>query len=207
MIFRARLTVLLILVPLAQASAQRHVLTIDTPTDGMRILASGDTIRLRLHREECSGDVCQRLAGAPVVVSWQSNSDTVASVSASGLLTGRSPGTCVVTASTAAGTGTGSVRVLPAVRDIVWSTRQRFARVGDTLHVSVLARDSAGRVVARIAPDAHIGGTGKSGVVVNWDTEGGTAVIFVDRPGLLVLAGRLAHRTDTLRIEARRDQP
>lgn len=69
------------------------------------------------------------------------------------------------------------------------------------LRIAVLARDSSGRVIGQLTLQGHSRGTGRSGEVLSYDDDGYT-VIFIDQPALVELVGRLAHRTDTLRIAA-----
>lgn len=200
---QTKIALALAFLALHSATAQRQALTIDPPNDGLRILAAGDTIRLRVHREECFGDECSRMGSESDVRNWRSTNAAVATVNATGLLSGLGTGTTIVRATTARGTVSAEVHVLPPVRDIEWNIRQRSAFVGDTLRISVLARDSAGRIVARMVPAEHHSGTGYAGTVVGWDIERGVVVIVLDRPGQLLLVAQLANRTDTLRIEAK----
>jgi hypothetical protein len=108
-----------------------------------------------------------------------------------------------VIARTIEGIAQTDVRVIPATRSIEFSPRALRARVGDTLRVTVLARDAARRVVAHFPPEAHVGGTNRSGSLVDWD-KGGRVVIVAEAPGIIILASRLGARTDTLRVVVRR---
>jgi len=197
-----RRTLALVLLPSMVTStllAQRLSLRLETPTDGPAILAVGDTLRLIVHRERCDADVCERLPGAPAVTSYRSADARIVAVSRTGILIGHAHGRTLVEAFTREGVARTNVRVVPATKRIEWSTRVKNARVGDTLRVFLLARDSGGRVVAKFPPEAHIGETGR---VVNWDAHGST-IVALDRPGLLILAARLGGRTDTLKINVR----
>lgn len=91
--------------------------------------------------------------------------------------------------------------MLPPVKDLGWTSRPARLYVGDTLRIAVLARDSSGLVIGQLTLQGHTSGTGRSGEVLSYDDHGYT-VLLIDQPGLVELVGRLAHRTDTLRIEA-----
>lgn len=178
---------------------QNRSLRLDASSNGPAILAVADTLTVTLHWQRCDFDVCERLPGSPRTKSYRSANDGIAAVSEAGVITARAPGRTVVEALTSEGTARIDVHVVPATKTIEWSTRAKQARVGDTLRVFLLARDSAGRIVARFPPEALIGGVGR---VLNWDSAG-RAVIVLDRPGRLVLASRLGGRTDTLTLQVR----
>jgi hypothetical protein len=181
-----------------QTPARSSHIAVESEFDGRLLLAAGDRLRLVAYHYDCVGDDCmirQRVA----VERWESRSPAIASVQADGVVRGLAAGHAIIVVHTAARSDTAAVVVLPPVKTLSWSTNGRSARVGDTLRIAAVARDSSGRIVARIGAAAHIRGTGMSGEVLSFDDHGYT-VLKVDAPGLLVLAARLAHRTDTLRM-------
>ena len=163
------------------------------------VMALGDELQLVAHRYRCHYDVCT-IEDSKQTPRWAVESSGL-SISTTGAVRARRPGGFAVRVRLGSRTGRDSVRVLPPVKDLGWTTRPARVSVGDTLRIAVLARDSSGRVVGRLTLQGHSRGTGRSGEVLTYDDHGYT-VLLVDQPGLVELVGRLAHRTDTLRIEA-----
>jgi hypothetical protein len=192
--------------PLAARSVQERMQTsIDVAVGGPPILATGDTLALVVRRYRCIGDVCDLVGPLSGPVRWTSSAPRVLHVDTNGILRGRSAGRAKVTGRSASGPLSVDVRVLPPVRTLGWSPLPRVLRAGDTIRVAVIARNAAGGVVARLAPVAHIGGTGAAGQVL-WLPAGSDAAstrVYLDRPGTLVLVARLADRVDTLRARVR----
>jgi Bacterial Ig-like domain (group 2) len=175
---------------------------IDADVGGPALLAVGDSLSLSFHRYLCAGGGdCDLFVPDPTPAApphWQSSNPAVVTIDRAGRLCGQRNGSATISAIAGGDTARATVRVLPPVKDIRFAPLARIPRVGDTLRVVVIARDSAGRTVARIAPVAHLSGTGATGEVA-WRGSVTTSV-FIGHPGLLVLVARLAHRTDTLRV-------
>jgi hypothetical protein len=179
--------------------------SIDVIVGGPPILAAGDTLALVVRRYRCVGDVCDMLGPESGPVRWTSSAPAIVRVDSNGILRGRLAGRARITGRSASGSLSVDVHVLPAVRTLRWAPLPRELRAGDTITVAVIARNAAGRVVGRIAPVAHIGGTGAAGQVL-WPAAGSDASstrVYLDRPGMLVLVARLADRVDTLRARVR----
>lgn len=163
------------------------------------VMALGDDLQLVAHQYRCHYDVCE-IDAIPERAQWTASAAAI-SISGTGLVRARTPGVHTVRVRLGDRSGQDSVRVLPPVKDLAWTSRPRQLHVGDTLRIAILARDSTGNVVRQLTLSEHSRGTGRSGDVLSYDDNGFT-VLYIDQPGVVELVGRLAHRTDTLRIEA-----
>jgi hypothetical protein len=191
--------------PFRTVQPERVSVSIDVVVGGPAIMAAGDTLSLAVRRYRCIGDVCDLIGPHAGRIEWTTSAPRVATVDARGVARGRSAGRARITARSTSGVSSVDVRVVPPVRDLAWTSLPAELRVGDTIAVAVLARGAGGQIVARLVPVAHIRGTGASGEVL-WppsDIEVPATRVYLDRPGLLVLVGRLADRVDTLRRNVR----
>jgi Bacterial Ig-like domain (group 2) len=186
--------------------AEHPTVRVDVDVGGPALLAVGDSLSLSFHRYLCAGgDDCDLWVPDSVPTAqprWQSSNLSVATIDRAGRVFGRTNGSATILAIAGRDTARVTVRVLPPVKDIRFAKLPRIPRVGDTLRVVAIARDSGGRTVARIAAVTHIMGTGSTGEV-GWQDGSGRTRVFIDHPGLLVLVARLAHRTDTLRVRVK----
>src|SRR5207248_1231589 len=93
-------------------------------------------------------------SGTPLagrVVTWASSSTTIATVSASGLVTGKAAGTATITATSEGKSGTAAITVIappPPGSDVV------FIGAGDIGDCTRTSDDSTGALIARLNPDA-----------------------------------------------------
>lgn len=111
----------------------------------------------------------QEISGAPV--HWSSNDNSVATVSASGLVTSVQNGSATVTATSGSLSGTASITVAQRLAQIqVSPAASRLSSLGDTLRLVAEARDANGSAVAD--------------VVVTW-SSGDDGVATVDSTGLV----------------------
>lgn len=180
------------------AAITRHAAILPR-TGGALVMALGDTLALVAHRYRCHFDTCM-LRPEPAKIVWTSRSPTL-DVLRGGFAVPRRAGIHRLRARVGDQIARDSIRVLPPVTSVAWSAHPDTLYVGDTLRVALLARDSAGRTIAPLGVTAHIRGTGASGEM-QWFDRDGYAALFVDKPGMVKLVGRLAHRVDTLRIPA-----
>lgn len=98
-------------------------------------LAVGDTARLTGQLMESSGAPA---AGSPIV--WSSDGPAVATVTSSGLVTGRAEGTATIRASSEGETGTAQVTVLrPSVISVVVDPSHAVVEIGDSLRFAATA--------------------------------------------------------------------
>ena len=166
---------------------------------GELLMALGDALRVRAHTYTCYYDVCTIEAGGGRP-QWTTNRRALA-VSNGGVVRAARAGSFALSVRFRGFSASRAVRVLPPVRNLTWSSRPVSMFVGDTLHIGLIARDSGGQVVHRFGASEHQGGTDRSGEILWWDHDGLSGVL-VNRPGLIVLVGYLAHRSDTIRILA-----
>ena len=112
------------------------------------------------------------MAGA--AVSWASSAATVATVSASGLVTGAGHGTAAITATAGSASGSATVTVAQEVSAVAVSPATDTLVAGDTLRLAAEATDANGHPVA--------------GAEFDW-ASGDTAVAVVDATGLVTGVG------------------
>ena len=130
----------------------------------------GETLQLTAAVADQNG---QAMAGAPV--SWTTSDNSVASVSAGGLVTAVANGSATVTATSGSAAGTGSVTVAQrAARIDVSPDAHTFSSLGDSLRLTAAPFDANDNAVE----DA----------TVTWSSAD-EAVATVDASGLVVAAG------------------
>ena len=110
---------------------------------GASSLQIGGTVQLTATTKDSAGNV---LTGR--VVTWASSAPAVATVSASGLVTGVAAGTATLTATSEGKNGTATVTVNPVpVASVTVSPASSSLFVGQTAQLSVTTKDSAGNVL------------------------------------------------------------
>lgn len=113
------------------------------------------------------------LTGRPVT--WNSGNTNIATVSATGLVTGVTPGVAVITATSEGRTGTAVLTVIPvAVASVTLSPATATLLLGATQQLTTTVRDPAGNVL--------------TGRAVSW-ASGNTAVATVSASGMVTAAG------------------
>lgn len=121
-------------------------------------------------------------------VTWGSGNTGIATVSATGLVTGVSSGTVTITATVEGRTGTATIAVLPVpVGSVTVSPASATLLLGTTQQLGVTARDPAGNIV--------------TGRPTSW-TSGNTGVASVSGSGL-VTALAVGTTTITVTVEGR----
>ena len=100
-------------------------------------------------------------SGSPRAIEGRRRADRVS---------GRGVGRTTITAAASLDPASIAVRVRPPDRRIHLAKLSRFSSVWDTVAVSVIARDTMGRVAARIGSASHTGGTGSSANIRNPST-------------------------------------
>ena len=134
------------------------------------LLAFGDTLRLSAEAVDANG---HSVAGTEFA--WVSGDTSVATVDASGLVTGVGSGTAMVTASAGSTSGAAAVTVQQAVAEVVVEpATYTLLAFGDTLRLSAEAVDANGHSVA--------------GTEFAW-ASGDTSVATVDASGLTTAVG------------------
>ncbi|MSR06739.1 MAG: hypothetical protein EXR93_06720 [Gemmatimonadetes bacterium] len=176
-----------------------HSFRIEPEEGGNAILAAGDSLAFTVDSSECHGDVCDSNRFNPAAFAWSVEPAEAATIDARGMLRARRAALLLLTARGRGRTLEDSARVYPPIAFLGWVGKPGTANTGDTLRVSVVARDSAGVEIARLPANTIMGGTGMSGELLDWGGPGPT-VVWLDKPGNLMLVARLAHRWDTLRL-------
>ena len=139
-------------------------------------------------------------AGAPLAgrsVTWTSSSGTVATVTASGLLTAVAAGTTTITATSEGRVGSAAITVLPVpVASVVVSPAAAVLLVGQTLQLAAATRDSVGGAL--------------SGRDVTWSsgdvaraTVSGSGLMTALAPGTVTLTATSEGRSGTTVITVR----
>jgi len=152
-------------------SAERsHHAAIQPMAGGPLVMALGDSLAIIVNAYDCHGDVClrQETSARPRFVSQSPSLQ----VSANGVLRARTTGVFRIAAELNADRVQDSVLVLPPVKDLIWTVHPDSVFVGDTLHIGVMARDSAGKVVRLLGVVQHGGTVGNAGEVQWWDRGG-----------------------------------
>jgi hypothetical protein len=181
-------------------------LTLDCHGPRQALLGVGDRLPfalgvLRGQRGEWTCGVAD-----PTAVRWTSSDSTVAVISASGEVSGRSPGRATIRAELDAQATEREVRVLPAVGSLVWMPPETTVVVGDTVRLHAIAQDSAGVALERLLPLALGPLDEQAGEIAAFDPAGGVVVRGI-RPGRLLLVAELAHRKDTAVVVVRPAAP
>lgn len=130
-----------------------------------QLLALGDTVRLSVEVRDQAGRVM-----STVGLSWSSETTSVATVDAHGLVTAIGVGATIVTARAGSVKGEAQVSVRQSVASVVVTPRAAEVAVGDTLRLLAEARDANGHPPA--------------GVVFGWSSSD-PAVATVDAGGLV----------------------
>ena len=155
--------------------------------------AIGETVQLTAMVRDQNGRTMSDAA-----VSWASNASSIATVSASGLVTATGNGDTRVTASSGTATGTAEVTVRQQVSSVVVSPPNASLAEGDTIRLRAEARDARGNEVAGTeflwsSADVSVAAVDSTGLVnarfrgtalisAAADTLSGTAQITVTLP-------------------------
>jgi hypothetical protein len=121
-------------------------------------------------------------------VTWATDDALVATVDASGRVTGVSPGTTSISATSEGVEGSANVTVLPRPVSVIQVTPALVSLLpGDTLRLSAVARDARDSLVASAAytwlsDDVHIASVDASGLVMG--NAPGTATLFATVEGV-----------------------
>lgn len=127
---------------------------------------------------EVSDQIGRTMAG--VAVSWSSSNNTVATVSATGLVTAGGVGATTITAAAGQATGVATVMVSQEIDTVVVSPRSKRLSPGDTVRLVAEALDAEGHVVEGThfvwsSSNASVAAVDSAGLVTGGDT--GTATI------------------------------
>ena len=151
---------------------------------GQASVVVGQTTQLTAQVTDDNGNV---LSGRPVT--FTSGSPAVATVSASGLVTGVAPGSATITATSEGKTGTATVTVTPIpVASVVVTPGQPNVNVGSTVQLTATAKsangqDLPGRPVAWSSGAPSVASVSPTGLVGGLSV--GTAIIFASIEGVL----------------------
>ena len=133
-----------------------------SPTSGS--IPVGDTLHLTATTRDSAGNI---LTGR--TITWSSDSTAVATVNASGRVTGVAVGSTTIRATSEGKTGTATITVVRVpVASVTVSPTSGSIPVGDTLHLTATTRDSAGNILA--------------GRTITWSSDS-TAVAMVNSSG------------------------
>lgn len=124
---------------------------------------------------------------------WESSAITVATVSNTGVVTGVSPGTAIVTATTGGRSGTSAITVNAPVANISLTSPSPSVSIGSTLQVTAQARDAGGNVltgrtftwqtsnavVATVSTTGLVSGVTPGTTTITATSEGRTAQLSV----------------------------
>src|SRR6266571_4834515 len=137
-----------------------------TVTPSSATILVGATVQLTATPKDSAGNP---LSGT--TVTWASSGTAVATVSASGLVTGKTAGSATMTATAGGKSGTAAVTVAPVpVASVMVTPSSATILVGATVQVTATPKDSAGNPL--------------SGATVTWASSG-TAVATVSASGLV----------------------
>jgi uncharacterized protein YjdB len=150
---------------------------------GQASVTAGQTLQLSAQVTDDQGNV---LTGRPVT--FTSGSPAVATVSASGLVTGVAPGTATITATSGDKNGTASITVTPVpVASVVITPDQPNVTIGQTVQLTATAKaangqELGGRNVAWTSGAPSVASVSSTGAVKG--LAAGTAVIFASIDGV-----------------------
>ncbi|HEX2094079.1 MAG TPA: PQQ-dependent sugar dehydrogenase [Longimicrobiaceae bacterium] len=153
---------------------------VSAPTDRVEV---GGTLQLIAAAETTGGATITELD-----FTWSSSDASVATVSASGEVTGRTPGSATIQATADGKTGSLTVTVLPPrVAAVVVAPDTATLPVGSTRQLTATLRDAAGapltgRTVAWSSDNEAVAGVAADGTVTALDA--GTAVITAESEGV-----------------------
>ena len=151
---------------------------------GQGNVTAGQTLQLTAQVTDDQGNV---LNGRPIT--FTSGSPAVATVSASGLVTGVAPGTATITATSEGKTGTATVSVAPVpVANVVVSPATPNVTVGQTVQLSASVQaannqELTGRSVSWSSGAPGIASVSATGVVSGLSP--GTAIVFATVEGVI----------------------
>ncbi|MGE0442272.1 MAG: Ig-like domain-containing protein [Gemmatimonadales bacterium] len=165
-----------------------------------RVLVPGDTVRLTATVKDQNGNPMTGRA-----VAWSSGAETVATVSASGLVTALAQGQSVISATVESKVGSTPVEVAVGAASIELDRTEAVIEVGQTLQLSATVRDAQGNVLTgravtwtSTAPTAAtVSGTGlvtavrhgAAGMVASVEGRADTAVVRVPVPPVSLTLG------------------
>jgi uncharacterized protein YjdB len=151
-------------------------------TPGTATIEVGGTTQLAATPKDASGNTVSGQS-----VTWSSSSDAIATVSASGLVTGQSVGTATITASAGGQSGTATVAVNQVpVASVAVDPGTANLRAKTATQLTATLKDAAGndltgRTVAWSSSDDDVATVNSSGLVVA--VASGTATIFATSEG------------------------
>ena len=164
------------------------------------IFPVGDTVPIGIGRRQCHGDVCAEFGdpSKPDAV-WTVDRPEVVTL-IRGRLVARRPGRVCVTAASGDTVLHRNLEVIPPVARFEWEPGLTRARVGDTIRVRAVARDSLGRAIRVIPASSVEGGIGSAPTqILSWEGPDGT-VLVANGPGQLVVSATLGRRSAILRM-------
>ncbi|HEX2078266.1 MAG TPA: Ig-like domain-containing protein [Longimicrobium sp.] len=138
-------------------------------------MPAGTTQQLTATARDAAGNV---LTGR--TVTWSTNANAIATVSATGVVSALAPGTAVITATIGGRSGSATLVVVPPVASVTVSPASASLAVGASRDFTATARDDAGnvltgRAVAWSTSDPNVATVSATGVVTA--TGQGTATI------------------------------
>jgi uncharacterized protein YjdB len=113
-----------------------------TVAPAFALVATGATQALVATLRDASGNV---LTGRTVV--WSTSSAGIATVDASGVVTGVATGNATITATSEGRSGTASINVVPPIASLTVEPANPTVIVGATLQLNAVARDAGGNVL------------------------------------------------------------
>lgn len=135
-------------------------------TPATATLIAGGTQQLTASARDSAGTV---LTGRPVT--WSTNAPTVATVSATGLVTAVGPGTATITATSEGKSATAAITVLPPIATVSVTLGSSSVGIGQTVNATVALRDAAGNLL-----------TGRQ---VTWGTTNPTIATVSSETGII----------------------
>jgi hypothetical protein len=152
-------------------------------------IAVGATLQLSATARDASGNV---LTGR--IVSWSSDSPSLAIVSPAGLVTGDAPGLVTITATSEGRSATAQITVTPApVATIEVSPDSGWITVGHALQLSATTRDAAGNVLT----DRDVSWSSDSPSLAMVSSAG---LVTGEAPGLVTITATSEGRSATAEI-------
>jgi uncharacterized protein YjdB len=151
---------------------------------GQSTVIVGQTVQLTAQVTDDQGNV---LSGRPIT--YTSGAPAVATVSASGLITGVAPGSATITANSEGKTGTATVTVIRIpVASVVLNPDAPNVVVGQTMQLDIAVKgpsgqEITGRPVVWSSGAANVASVSASGVITG--VAPGTAVIFASVEGIV----------------------
>ena len=157
----------------------------------------GENVQLTATVRDAAGNVL-----TDRVVSWSSSNTSLATVNSSGRVTGQSPGTVTITATSEGKSGTATVEVTdappPPVASVEVSPSSTTVQVGNTVQLTATLRDASGSVltgrvltwsssntsVATVNSSGRVTGQSAGTATITATSEGqsGTATVTVTEP-------------------------